>query len=63
MSLASLIRLPFFILPLIAHFPAYVMGQLGARLVIDKEETQEQNNTPSSQHFLQPQTRAQLEAV
>jgi glycerol-3-phosphate O-acyltransferase / dihydroxyacetone phosphate acyltransferase len=42
-SLASLIRLPFFILPLIVHFPAYVMGQLGARLVIDEEETQAQN--------------------
>jgi glycerol-3-phosphate O-acyltransferase/dihydroxyacetone phosphate acyltransferase len=25
------------------HFPAYVMGQLGARLVIDEEETQAQN--------------------
>ncbi|KAH9988453.1 hypothetical protein BJV74DRAFT_885341 [Russula compacta] len=42
-SLASLIRLPFFILPLTVHFPAYVMGQLGARLVIDEEETQAQN--------------------
>lgn len=42
-SLASLIRLPFFILPLIVHFPAYVMARLGARLAIDEEETQAQN--------------------
>lgn len=42
-SLACLIRLPFFILPLTVHFPAYVMGQLGARLVINEEETQAQN--------------------
>ena len=42
-SLASLIRLPFFILPLIVHSPAYVMGNLGSRLVIDEEETQAQN--------------------
>lgn len=42
-TLASLIRLPFFILPLIVHSPAYVMGHLGARLVIDEEETQAQN--------------------
>ncbi|KAI0246459.1 hypothetical protein BJV78DRAFT_1135151 [Lactifluus subvellereus] len=42
-SLAGLIRLPFFILPLIVHFPAYIMGQLGARLAIDEEETQAQN--------------------
>jgi len=42
-SLASLIRLPFFILPSIVHSPVYVMGQLGARLVIDEEETQAQN--------------------
>jgi glycerol-3-phosphate O-acyltransferase / dihydroxyacetone phosphate acyltransferase len=42
-SLACLIRLPFFIFPLIVHSPAYIMGQLGARLVIDEEETQAQN--------------------
>lgn len=42
-SLASLIRLPFFILPLMVHSPAYVMGHLGARLVVDEEETQAQN--------------------
>jgi glycerol-3-phosphate O-acyltransferase/dihydroxyacetone phosphate acyltransferase len=42
-SLASLIRLPFFFLPLIVHFPAYVMARLGARLAIDEEETQAQN--------------------
>ncbi|KAI0267041.1 glycerol-3-phosphate-acyltransferase [Gloeopeniophorella convolvens] len=42
-SLACLVRLPFFILPLIVHLPAYIMGQLGARLVIDEEETQAQN--------------------
>ncbi|KZT29092.1 glycerol-3-phosphate-acyltransferase [Neolentinus lepideus HHB14362 ss-1] len=42
-TLAVLIRLPFFLVPFIAHAPAYVMGRLGARLVEDEEETQAQN--------------------
>ncbi|KAI0058117.1 hypothetical protein BV25DRAFT_1830479 [Artomyces pyxidatus] len=42
-SLTCLVRLPFFLVPLIVHSPAYVMGRLGARLVEDEEETQAQN--------------------
>jgi len=42
-SLASLIRLPAFLLPLIVHIPAYAMARVGARLVEDEEETQAQN--------------------
>jgi glycerol-3-phosphate O-acyltransferase/dihydroxyacetone phosphate acyltransferase len=42
-SLASLIRLPFFFLPLIVHLPAYVVGRLGAQLAVDEEESQAQN--------------------
>jgi len=41
-SMASLARLPFFLLPLIVHMPIYIMGWLGARLAAD-EETQAQN--------------------
>ncbi|KAI0784612.1 hypothetical protein C8Q75DRAFT_699868, partial [Abortiporus biennis] len=42
-SLSSLIRLPFFILPLAIHFPAYLIARYGAKLVEDEEETQAQN--------------------
>ncbi|KZV60113.1 hypothetical protein PENSPDRAFT_760185 [Peniophora sp. CONT] len=42
-TLSSLVLLPFFVLPLCIHAPAYVMGRLGARLVEDEEETQAQN--------------------
>ncbi|THH14024.1 hypothetical protein EW146_g6264 [Bondarzewia mesenterica] len=42
-SIACLVRLPFFLFPLIIHMPAYVMGRLGARLVEHEEETQAQN--------------------
>jgi hypothetical protein len=42
-SLASLIRLPFFILPLLVHLPAYVIARIGAKIVEDQEETQAQN--------------------
>ena len=42
-SLACLMRLPFFIIPLIVHSPVYLMSRLGARLVIDEEESQAQN--------------------
>ena len=40
--MASLVRLPFFFIPLIVHLPAYAMSRLGARLVQDEEETQAQ---------------------
>ncbi|KAF8507482.1 glycerol-3-phosphate-acyltransferase [Hysterangium stoloniferum] len=42
-SLASLIRLPFFIFPLLVHLPAYFIARVGAKLVEDQEETQAQN--------------------
>ena len=42
-SLASLIRLPAFLPPLIVHIPAYAVARVGARLVEDEEETQAQN--------------------
>ncbi|KAJ7282606.1 hypothetical protein C8J57DRAFT_1295819 [Mycena rebaudengoi] len=42
-SLASALRLPFFVFPLLLHMPVYFMGRLGARLVEDEEETQAQN--------------------
>ncbi|OBZ70864.1 Glycerol-3-phosphate O-acyltransferase 2 [Grifola frondosa] len=42
-TLAVLVRLPFFLVPLMLHAPAYVMGRLGAHLVEDEEETQAQN--------------------
>ncbi|KAG7098271.1 hypothetical protein E1B28_000233 [Marasmius oreades] len=42
-TLSALVRLPFFLFPLIVHLPVYIMGRLGARLVQDEEETQAQN--------------------
>ncbi|KAL4078255.1 hypothetical protein V8B97DRAFT_1865729 [Scleroderma yunnanense] len=42
-TLAALIRLPLFFLPLLVHMPAYVMGRQAARLVEHEEETQAQN--------------------
>ena len=42
-TIASLLRLPFFLLPLLVHIPAYLAGRMGARLVEDEEETQAQN--------------------
>lgn len=42
-TLSALVRLPFFLFPLIVHAPAYIMGRVGARLVKDEEETQAQN--------------------
>ncbi|KAG6880345.1 hypothetical protein C0992_011096 [Termitomyces sp. T32_za158] len=42
-TLSALIRLPFFLFPLIMYLPVYSMGRLGARLVKDEEETQAQN--------------------
>ncbi|KAI0769443.1 glycerol-3-phosphate-acyltransferase [Trametes elegans] len=42
-TLALLIRLPFSIVPLMIHAPAYMMARIGARLAEDEEETQAQN--------------------
>ncbi|KAF8326546.1 uncharacterized protein EI90DRAFT_2999108 [Cantharellus anzutake] len=42
-SIASILRLPFFLIPLLAHLPAYAMGKFGASLAEDEEETQAQN--------------------
>jgi glycerol-3-phosphate O-acyltransferase/dihydroxyacetone phosphate acyltransferase len=42
-TLAALIRLPFFLIPLLLHTPVYVMGRIGAGLVEHEEETQAQN--------------------
>jgi glycerol-3-phosphate O-acyltransferase/dihydroxyacetone phosphate acyltransferase len=42
-SLAVLIQLPFFLVPLLIHTPVYVMGRLGAKLAETEEETQAQN--------------------
>ncbi|KAH8077503.1 glycerol-3-phosphate-acyltransferase [Cristinia sonorae] len=42
-SLSSLVRLPLFVLPLLIHAPAYVVGKMAAKLVEDEEETQAQN--------------------
>jgi glycerol-3-phosphate O-acyltransferase / dihydroxyacetone phosphate acyltransferase len=42
-TVVGLAGLPFFLLPLIIHAPAYALGRLGARLVEDEEETQAQN--------------------
>ncbi|PPQ85479.1 hypothetical protein CVT24_008533, partial [Panaeolus cyanescens] len=42
-SIAALIQLPFFLLPLIVHSPVYMMGRIGAKLVENEEETQAQN--------------------
>lgn len=41
-SIACLIRLPFFIVPMLLHIPIYIVGILGARLVEDELETQAQ---------------------
>lgn len=42
-SFFTLLRLPFFVFPLVMYMPVYFMGRLGARLVEDEEETQAQN--------------------
>ena len=41
-SISLIVHLPFSILPLVVHAPAYLMGRYGARLVEDEEETQAQ---------------------
>ncbi|KAJ6594540.1 hypothetical protein B0H19DRAFT_1095921 [Mycena capillaripes] len=42
-TFSILLRLPFFVFPLIMYVPVYFMGRLGAHLVEDEEETQAQN--------------------
>ena len=51
-TLDSLIRLPLFFLPLVVHFPAYLMARVGAKLVEDEEETQAQNKVVFGLLFL-----------
>lgn len=51
-SAACLMRLPFFLLPLMFHTPLYIMGRLGASLVEDEEETQAQNKVVFGLLFL-----------
>lgn len=41
-SLSSLVRLPFFLFPLVTHVPVYIVGILASRLVEDELETQAQ---------------------
>jgi len=42
-TLTTFMRLPFFIVPLLIHFPIYAMSRYGGKLVEDEEETQAQN--------------------
>ncbi|KAF8127762.1 glycerol-3-phosphate-acyltransferase [Mycena galopus ATCC 62051] len=42
-TFSVLLRLPFFIVPLILYLPVYFMGRWGAQLADDEEETQAQN--------------------
>lgn len=42
-TLALVVRLPFFLFPVIVHLPVYVLSRLGARLAVDEVETQAQN--------------------
>ncbi|KIJ18508.1 hypothetical protein PAXINDRAFT_167112 [Paxillus involutus ATCC 200175] len=42
-TVAALVRLPFFFLPLLPHLPVYVMGRLAASLGEHEEESQAQN--------------------
>ncbi|EJD02575.1 uncharacterized protein FOMMEDRAFT_122573 [Fomitiporia mediterranea MF3/22] len=42
-TLSVLVRLPFFLFPLLVHLPAYLASRAAARLVEDEEETQAQN--------------------
>jgi len=42
-TLALMARLPFFLFPLIAHFPIYILSRLAAQLVEDEVESQAQN--------------------
>lgn len=51
-TLSLLVRLPFFLVPLMIHFPAYFLARFGARLVEDEEETQAQNKVVFALLFL-----------
>jgi glycerol-3-phosphate O-acyltransferase / dihydroxyacetone phosphate acyltransferase len=42
-TLMTIIRLPFFFVPFIIHFPIYFIGRYGGKLAEDEEETQAQN--------------------
>ncbi|KAF9241788.1 hypothetical protein BU15DRAFT_73132 [Melanogaster broomeanus] len=42
-TVAALVRLPLFLVPLLLHFPVYVVGRLAASLTEHEEETQAQN--------------------
>jgi len=41
-TIACLVRLPFFLIPMVLYSPVYVAGTLGARLAEDEQETQAQ---------------------
>ncbi|KAK4688147.1 hypothetical protein P7C73_g1970, partial [Tremellales sp. Uapishka_1] len=41
-SLTSMLRLPFFLIPMLIHLPIYVVGILGGHLAVDEIETQAQ---------------------
>ncbi|OCH88645.1 glycerol-3-phosphate-acyltransferase [Obba rivulosa] len=51
-TLTCLVRLPFFLIPLVVHAPAYALGRFGARLVEEEEETQAQNKVVFGLLFL-----------
>ncbi|KAH7097251.1 acyltransferase [Auriculariales sp. MPI-PUGE-AT-0066] len=51
-TLACMVRLPFFLLPLITHAPAYYMARFGAKMAEDEEETQAQNKVVFGLLFL-----------
>lgn len=51
-TLSILIRLPFFLFPLVVHLPAYLAARAAARLVEDEEETQAQNKVVFGLIFL-----------
>jgi glycerol-3-phosphate O-acyltransferase/dihydroxyacetone phosphate acyltransferase len=42
-TLALVVRLPFFLFPLIVHLPVYILSRLGAQLAVDEVESQAQN--------------------
>lgn len=49
---AVLIRLPFFLIPLLVHLPAYLAAKSAARMVEHEEETQAQNKVVFGLLFL-----------
>lgn len=51
-TLSVLVRLPFFLFPLVIHLPAYLASQAAARIVEDEEETQAQNKVVFGLIFL-----------